>query len=55
MAIFRNPALIAAATIIGLLAALLGDHLWVTASWLALSVPILVVARFACFGQRSSR
>jgi len=53
MAIFRNPALIAAATIIGLLAALLGDHhLWAAASWLALSVPILVVARFVFLGQR---
>jgi hypothetical protein len=47
VATFRVPALIASITIGGLFAALLYDGIWDAASWLALSVPIVVVLWFA--------
>lgn len=38
------PLLVAAATIFGLLAALLGQDLWHVLSWITLSIPIALVA-----------
>jgi len=42
--IFQFPAIIALAVSFGLTSALLGDGIWDTASWIALSVPLVVVA-----------
>jgi len=38
--IFAIPALVAAASFVGLLSALLGDGLWDALSWLALGLPV---------------
>lgn len=43
-AIFRMPAAIAAATGMGLVAALLGEGWWDAASWLGLAIPVLAIA-----------
>ena len=43
-AVFAMPAAIAAATGVGLVAALLGEGWWDAASWLSLSVPVLAIA-----------
>lgn len=40
--IFRIPALLAAVTAFGLVAALLGDGVWDGASWFALAIPLAV-------------
>ncbi|MCA6124791.1 hypothetical protein J6500_23260 [Bradyrhizobium sp. WSM 1704] len=42
--IFVAPAVIAAVTAFGLTSALLGDGIWDQASWLALAVPLAVIA-----------
>ncbi len=43
-AIFLVPAILAVLSGVGLISALLGDGVWDGLSWLALSVPIAVVA-----------
>jgi hypothetical protein len=43
--IFRWPLLIALATAIGLTSALLGDGGWDAVSWIALAIPLTIVAR----------
>lgn len=45
-AIFLMPGLIAVLTGAGLIFALIGDGGWDAVSWLALSVPIVVAARY---------
>jgi len=45
--VFRIPALLAAVSIFGLISALLGDGIWNGLSWVALGVPLLVVAYFS--------
>ena len=46
MRIWKWPIVLSALTIFGLLAALLGqDKPWWIASWIALGVPLLVIAR----------
>lgn len=42
--VFRLPVLLAIATAVGLLSALLGDGFWDWLSWLALSAPVAVIA-----------
>ncbi|MDN3566383.1 hypothetical protein ACFQY5_25730 [Paeniroseomonas aquatica] len=39
------PGLLALASLIGLLAALLGDGAWDVLSWLGLGAPVVVIAR----------
>lgn len=46
-AVFRVPALIGAATLIGLLSALLANGVWDALSWTLLSVPVIVGALHA--------
>jgi hypothetical protein len=51
--IWRWPALIAALTVFGLLAALLGHGgIWWGLSWTALVVPLVVALHFALAGRR---
>lgn len=50
--VWAAPAAVAASSLLGLLAALVGDGFWDAVSWLALGAPVLVVWRFAwpgCF------
>jgi hypothetical protein len=42
--VFGMPALLAIASAIGLLSALLGDGVWDWLSWLALGAPVAVIA-----------
>ena len=42
--IFLFPGLVALVVLIGLVSALLGDGMWDAVSWVALTVPIAVVA-----------
>ena len=42
--IFLAPAAIAGIVAIGLISALLGDGIWDQASWIALAVPLAIVA-----------
>jgi hypothetical protein len=51
--IFLAPAVISAVIAFGLVSALLGDGIWDQASWLALAVPLVVIA-FYVF-RRSAR
>ncbi|AMN39398.1 hypothetical protein [Rhodoplanes sp. Z2-YC6860] len=51
-AIFVVPAILAMLSGIGLISALLGDGMWDGLSWLALSVPIVVVIWFALLRRR---
>jgi len=44
-AVLRWPALLAALSATGLLAALLGDGLWDALSWAALAVPVAIAGR----------
>lgn len=46
--IFRAPAVIAVAVAFGLISALLGDGIWDQASWIALAVPVAVMAFYLC-------
>ena len=43
--IFGAPILLAALTVFGLLAALLGEGWWHALAWLALSIPLASIAR----------
>lgn len=42
--VWRWPLLIAVASLIGLISALLGDGVWNTLSWITLGAPVAVVA-----------
>jgi len=44
--IFGWPAIIALVAAFGLISALLGDGIWDAASWVALALPVAVVAFF---------
>ena len=44
LAVFAAPTAIAAASLVGLIAALTGDGLRDALSWLALAIPVLVTA-----------
>ncbi len=46
--IFLPPAMIALIVAFGLVAALLGNGIWDTASWIALAFPLALVAFFLC-------
>ena len=46
--IFLAPALIAIVIAFGLVSALLGDGIWDQASWVALAVPLAVIAVYVC-------
>jgi hypothetical protein len=50
--IWKYPALLAALTIFGLLAALTGSGFWYVLSWTALFVPVIVSIRYGFFPQR---
>lgn len=51
--IWRWPALIAALTLFGLLAALLGHGgIWWVLSWTALAIPLVVALYFTLAGRR---
>ena len=52
-AIFLVPAILAVLSGVGLISALLGDGMWDALSWLALSVPIAVVAWCALLRRRN--
>jgi hypothetical protein len=41
--VFAAPLAIAILSGIGLISALLGDHIWDVLSWLALTVPVVVI------------
>jgi hypothetical protein len=45
-AIFAGPIILAMLSAAGLASALFGDHLWDTASWLALGAPIAATVYF---------
>ncbi len=50
-----GPAIVLAAiTIYGLLSALLGDGIWDAFSWIALAIPLFVIALKYVNGKRSS-
>ena len=51
-AIFLVPVILAVLSGVGLISALLGDGVWDGLSWLALSVPIVVVIWFALLPRR---
>lgn len=44
-AVFRWPAVLAVISIVGLLAALLGDGAWDAMSWIALAIPVAIALR----------
>lgn len=50
--IWRAPVLLGVLSVFGLLAALLGTGAWHWASWISLSVLLLVIARYWCFPKR---
>jgi hypothetical protein len=49
--IFRWPAVVAAVTLFGLIAALVGDGIWDGFSWIGLGVPFVLAAYF--FARRA--
>ncbi len=51
--IFLVPAIIAVIVAFGLVSALLGDGVWDALSWLALLLPVMVIAY--CWSRRSLR
>jgi hypothetical protein len=54
--IWRWPALIAALTVFGLLAALLGHGgIWWGVSWISLATPLVAILYFASAGRRVAR
>ncbi len=50
--VWTIPLLLAALTIFGLLAALLGTGIWHALAWAALAVPIVVAVRFSIRPRR---
>lgn len=54
-AIWRMPILLGALTVFGLLAALLGTGIWHLLSWIAIAVPLLVIAWYVCKTVRPAR
>ncbi|WP_407178759.1 hypothetical protein [Bradyrhizobium sp. STM 3562] len=44
--IFRFPLIIALIAVFGLVSALLGDGVWDAASWIALTIPLLIMTFF---------
>jgi hypothetical protein len=46
--IFGAPTVIAAILTFGLISALLGDGIWDQASWIAVAVPVAVMALYLC-------
>ena len=53
--VWRWPALVAALTLFGLLAALLGHGgIWQILSWAALAIPLLLVLYFALAARRAA-
>jgi hypothetical protein len=53
--IWRWPLALAAATVFGLVSALLGEGgIWWVLSWLALSAPLLVIARCVLVARRDA-
>lgn len=53
--IFGVPILLAIVTAAGLLSALLGDGVWNALSWLALGIPLLVIAWYAGRSARPAK
>jgi hypothetical protein len=53
--IFRGPLLVMVLTIFGLLSALVGDGWWDVLSWLALGLPLGVLALWGLPIRRNSR
>ena len=53
--IFAAPLAIGLLSVVGLVAALLGDGLWDVVSWLALGVPVVLMAWFAWPAGESGR
>lgn len=54
--IFAIPLVLAALTVFGLLAALIGEgDVWRVVSWVALAAPIGVIIRHAAFGRNPRR
>lgn len=51
--VFAVPTLLAAVTAVGLLSALLEDGAWDVLSWLAMALPLLVIA--VCWRRPPSR
>lgn len=47
--VWRWPLVLAAVTVFGLLAALLGEHgIWLILSWLSLATPLVVIGYCVC-------
>ncbi|PMD90779.1 hypothetical protein BWI97_22665 [Siphonobacter sp. BAB-5405] len=53
--IWTIPLLLAIISLGGLISALVGNNLWDALSWLTLSVPLLVIARFWLKPQGSKK
>lgn len=53
--VWRVPLALAAMTLFGLLAALLGTGIWRAAAWLTLAVPVMVVVWCVWGGRRRAR
>jgi hypothetical protein len=45
--VFAIPAALATSIAVGLTSGVLGDGIWDVISWIALAVPLIVIARFA--------
>ncbi|GAB3558910.1 hypothetical protein [Spirosoma fluminis] len=53
--VWTIPLLLTALSLIGLIAALVGDNFWDGLSWLTLGVPLVVIGRFVMKPQQSKR
>lgn len=45
--VFGAPLVLAMLSLVGLVAALLGDDIWDVVSWIALGIPVLLVAWYS--------
>ena len=53
--VYGHPSILAAITLIGLLFALFGDGFWDVASWIALAIPLLVLASKLAMSSAGTR
>lgn len=53
--VWTIPLLLTGLSLIGLLAALIGDDLWDVLSWITLGIPLIVIVRFVIKPQHSRR
>jgi hypothetical protein len=53
--VWTIPLLLTGLSLIGLLAALIGDKGWDVLSWISLGIPLVVIVRFVIKPQHSKR